>query len=209
MPLIDGIMLPNRYEIEVDFDQKNGDSYQEWVAFERMKYFFNEAVDGCIFAHRDNPSVPRLHKDLKTHIMTFAEEPLDMVVGLTFLSKLIFIAEDRLSLLGLRISSSLGDNVVNHIDAEDILETDFLLDKKIKSLTNNDPWWFRSDAGCTDLILQTKKKVTVKHDKVEWESIDLGWIPSEQKLDELGGPLLTYPRGNVGWKPKIIEGGKS
>lgn len=209
MMLMDDMLLPNEYTVTVEFDTKGDTPHEQWLAFERMRVFVTECLDTCIFAHIDNPLVPKLHSSIKTNIVTLFEEPIDMVIGLALLGKLAAITEDRMELFALSISSKLGDQVVNKIEGTDMLAADDMLNSKIKQLTGNSPWWFRTDAGCSDIVLTSKKKVVVKHDQIAWESMQLGWDQPEETVDDKQTPVLKSPKGVLGWKPKIIDGGKS
>lgn len=209
MMLMDDTLLPNDYTVTVEFDTKGDSGHEQWLSFERMRTFVTECMDTCIFAHVDNPLIPKLHASLKTNIVTLFEEPIDMVIGMVLMSKLAAISEDRMLIFTVSISSKLGDDVINKIEAEDMLIADTMTNSKVKQLTGNPPWWFRSDAGCTDIILTSKKKVVVKHDQVTWESMQLGWDQPEEVVDDKQAPVLKPNKGLIGWKPKIIDGGKS
>lgn len=208
MMLMDDALLPNEYTVSVEFDTKGDTAHEQWLAFERMRVFVTECMDTGILAHIDNPLIPKLHASIKTNIITLFEQPIDMVIGLTLLGKLAAISEDRMELFGLSISSRLGDDVVNKIEGTDMLSADGMLNCKVKQLTGNPPWWFRTDAGCTDIILTSKKKVVVKHDQVAWETMQLGWDQADQEFDDKQAPVLKSHKGVLGWKPKIIDGGK-
>lgn len=205
---MDDTLLPNDYTLTINFDTRGDNPHEQWVAFERMKAFVSEILDTCIFAHIDNPLIPKLHASIKTNIITLFEEPIDMVIGLALMSKLVSITENRIEIFSVEVSSRLGDDVVNYVDGDDMMAASDMLNSKIKQLTGNQPWWFRTDAGCTDIVLATKKKVMVKHDQVAWEALQLGWDQTEEVIDPAQAPVLKSHKGVLGWKPKIIDGGK-
>lgn len=208
MMLMDDTLLPNDYTITINFDTRGDNPHEQWVAFERMKVFVTECLDTCIWAHVDNPIIPKLHASIKTNIITLFEAPIDMVIGLALMGKLIAITENRIEIFSVEISSKLGDDVVNVVDLDDFLAADYMLNSKIKQLTGNPPWWFRTDAGCTDIVLNSKKKVMVKHDQIAWEAFRLGWEQTDDVVDDAQAPVLKSHKGVLGWKPKIIDGGK-
>lgn len=205
---MDDTLLPNDYTITINFDTRGDNPHEQWVAFERMKVFVTECLDTCIWAHVDNPIIPKLHASIKTNIITLFEAPIDMVIGLALMGKLIAITENRIEIFSVEISSKLGDDVVNVVDLDDFLAADYMLNSKIKQLTGNPPWWFRTDAGCTDIVLNSKKKVMVKHDQIAWEAFRLGWEQTDDVVDDAQAPVLKSHKGVLGWKPKIIDGGK-
>lgn len=206
---MDDTLLPNDYTLTINFDTRGDNPHEQWVAFERMKAFVSEVLDTCIFAHIDNPLIPKLHASIKTNIITLFEEPIDMVIGLALMSKLVSITENRIEIFSVEISSRLGDDVINHVDGDDMMAASDMLNSRIKQLTGSQPWWFRTDAGCTDIVLATKKKVMVKHDQVDWEKLQLGWEQlSDEVVDTAQAPVLKSHKGVLGWKPKIIDGGK-
>ena len=206
--LLEDMMLPNNYEMDIDFDLVGEDPHEQWIAFERIKAFTTDIIDGSLFAKVDNPFIPMLHKSTKSNIITLAEEPIDMIIGLSIMRKLDAITEDRAMINLIAISSDLGEHVKNTVSHDEMLTELFVADNVVKKTTGNDPWWLRADAGCTDLILQNKKKVLVKHDKVEWSKYDLDWTPKEENSSTNTETVLKYPKGKMGWKPKIIDGGR-
>jgi len=83
---------------------------------------------------------------------------------------------------------------------------DYMIKNKIKEATGTAAWWHRPDAGSTDIILTTKDKVSVMHDKQEWVDYDLDWDSIKMTLTKEDAAVVKLPVKN--WKPHVIPGGK-
>ena len=198
-------LVPNEFEMIINFDPNNDDADQQEVAFERMRFIINGIMNNSILANVDNPLSAKLHNDYKSMVVTLPGEPGDQLLGYVLMCKLNSVLDNVAVVEGLSISSRLGDNVRNWADSEDVPHLPFLHDNRIKDLTGDQPWWFRSDAGCSDVVIATKKKITVIKDQMLWEEIDLGWQPKpKKKVDSEPAQVINFP----GWKPKVIQGGK-
>jgi len=204
--LMDEALLPNDFEATINFDPNDDDVVKQEIAFERIKFITNGVMANSLLAHIDNPKAAKLHKDFKSMVVTLPGEPGDQLLGYVLLAKLNSVLEHVAQVESIIISSRLGDNIRNLADAEDIPHMEWLHDCRVRQLTGEQPWWHRTDAGCSDIIYASKKKVTVIKDKMDWEELDLGWEPREKiiEVDREPAQIIKFP----GWKPQVIQGGK-
>ena len=205
--LVDQILLPNYFSINIEFEAGDSNELEQLLAFDRVKYYINDVLEGSLFANIDNPLVNKLEKSFNVYIITLPSEPMDHIIASVVFSKLISIVEGRLDIHSVTFSSRLGEEVSNYIDIESLASMDYMINNKVKATTGTPAWWHRSDAGSSDIITVGKDKVSVVIDKQDWSDFDLGWESAKQlPVGKDAAPVIKLPVKN--WKPKIIPGGK-
>ena len=204
--LVEKMILPNHFSMSVEFESGAGNDLEQMVAFDRIKYLLNNIIEGCLFASVDHPLISKLEKNFDDYIVTLPTDPMDNVIASVLFSKIISIVEGRLDISSVTFSSRLGEDVSNYIDIDDLSGMDYMIKNKIKEATGTAAWWHRPDAGSTDIILTTKDKVSVMHDKQEWVDYDLDWDSIKMTLTKEDAAVVKLPANN--WKPHVIPGGK-
>lgn len=205
MVLFDNTPLPNLYDFSIEFSGDGLDTRAEMIAFDRIKHILNTQMTAAIFADVNNPLIKNIQKNFNAYVITLPTQPIDMIIGPILFSKLISAVEGKLDIKGISISSTLGDDISTYISDEDLGSMTWMLDDKVKEITGNPAWYYRTDAGCTDIIIQNKNGFTVEHDKEDWEEHGLGWEEVKSKIDDQPATIVKFP--DKRWKPKIIDGG--
>lgn len=204
--LLDKMLIPNQFDIGIEFLSTGDDGMEQVIAFDRMQCIIEDIMGGAIFANVENPLIAKLHKNFSAYIVTLPAEPIDYVICAALFSKLISVVEGRLIIDSVNLSSKMGSNIVNIIHEEELAALDWMVKNKIKEATGNEAWWHRSDAGCTDILLAGKDANTVIHDVQDWANFDLNWDAAKPKIDSKEGKVVKFPDK---WSPKIIDGGKN
>ena len=204
--LVDQIILPNHFSINIEFEAGDSNELEQLVAFDRIKYYINTVLEGSLFANIDNPLVNKLEKSFNVYVITLPAEPMDHIIASVVFSKIISIVEGRLDIHSVTFSSRLGEEVSNYIDTESLASMGYMINNKVKATTGTLAWWHRPDAGSSDIITVGKDKVSVVIDKQEWVDFDLGWESAKIPNGKDAAPVIKLPVKS--WKPKIIPGGK-
>lgn len=209
MMLIENMLIPNEWEIKVEFNGEANDPEQEQIAFERCKFLIEVAYQEALFMKVDEPHFSKLHDKILCHKITLPDEAIDSTIAIATLSKFMCIAEDRLSFDGIEISSRISEGISFYFDANDMPNVTWLIDNPVRKLTGEPAWFLRSDAGTTDIWVQGKKKHEILRDIDPWEQHGLSWEkPEPAVVNENNVVHVHKPIIKKGWKPKIIDGGK-
>lgn len=211
MMLLDNILIPNEWEIKVGFDGISSDPDEEQIAFDRCKFLIEAAYQEALFMHVEEGTFSKLNDKILCHKITLPDEAVDSTIAIATLSKFMCIAEDRLSFDGITISSRISDGIEFHFDASLMKDVIWLLDNPVRKLTGEPAWFMRSDAGTTDIWIQGKKKHEIIRDVDDWKNHGLDWEQTEipNPVENLVVTSTNKPIIKKGWKPKIIDGGKS
>lgn len=208
MMLLEDILIPNEWEIKVEFNGESGNPDQEQIAFDRCKCLIEMMYQEALFMRVDEGIFSKLHDKIKVHKITLPDEAIDSTIAIATLSKLMCIAEDRLSFDGISISSRISEGVEFYFDAAMMKEVPWLIDNPVRKLTGEPAWFMRSDAGTTDIWVQGKKKHEIIRDVDDWKNYGLDWEQTEPVLTADTIVLPSKPVLKKGWKPKVIDGGK-
>lgn len=211
MMLLDNILIPNEWEIKVGFDGVSSDPDHEQIAFDRCKFLIEVAYQEALFMNVEEDTFSKLNDKILCHKITLPDEAVDSTIAIATLSKFMCIAEDRLSFDGITISSRISDGIEFYFDASLMKDVIWLLDNPVRKLTGEPAWFMRSDAGTTDIWIQGKKKHEIIRDVDDWKNHGLDWEQTEipNPVENLVATSTNKPIIKKGWKPKIIDGGKS
>jgi hypothetical protein len=210
MMLLENILIPNEWEIKVAFNGEYDDPDQEQIAFDRCKFLIDVAYQEALFMRVDEETFSKLHDKVLCHKITLPDEAIDSTIAIATLSKFISITEGRLSFDGISISSRISEGIEFYFDSSMLKDVHWLNDNPVRKLTGESAWFMRSDAGSTDIWLQSKKKHEILRDVDDWKNHGLDWEQTEMPnpTENLVAPPVHKPTIKKGWKPKIIDGGK-
>lgn len=207
MMLVENMLIPNEWEIKVKFAGESDDSTQEQIAFDRCKFLVDVIYQESLFMSIDEGTFSKLNDKILCHKITLPDDAVDSTIAAATLSKFMCVAEDRLSFDGISISSRLSEGVEFYFDASMMKEIPWLIDNPVRKLTGEPAWFMRTDAGTTDIWIQSKKKHEIIRDIDDWKNHGLDWeqtpVPNENAA--VPSPKPVFKKG---WKPKIIDGGK-
>jgi len=162
----------NFYTVTITMTTMGSDPVQQNVAYERLKYWFDQVMFNSIIM-RDNE--PKLTEWVATEqrIILVPEQPVDQLLGIVLFSKLNAIVENVFVINELEISSAMGDDVCYIHN-----ENEFVL----APVLDNPGWW--SDSGPTWMTKLSKKhtnKVIKLRRALEWKDLDLDWDQEDSK----------------------------
>lgn len=191
---VDGMMLINKYKIEVGFDTSATNPILHDIAFEKVEMFFDILMNNSIITTKESFEEKKLN--LENNYIELYDILNDQTLGCIIFSKLMSIVGEDLVINYIKISSELGKGIRYHID-NDSPELNILLPNKEEWWTNcdikNQPWWMRPDSATYDEILT---KDDIYNGEFDWEDHFREDIKKANSLD------------NKKSKFEIIRGGK-
>ena len=189
-------LSPNKYKIKVYFDVETDNGDHQNMAFERMKIMLEAIFANSMIISMDNPLLQTFAKKTKQRIITLPNEPLDVIVAAILYSKLNAIAEGKISIHKIKISSTQADYIWVHFD-EEFAENFKDITCEYYKIADQAPWWTRSDPSTGDWFEIGKKEVKFHHQKATWDK-SLQWDLNDNKESTK----------KSSWNPTIINGGK-
>ena len=110
---VDEMILHNHYIVEVGFDTSTTNYMLHDIAFEKIEMFFNVLLEnGIIISQKDFESRP----DLKNNFIELPNMLNDQTFGSAIYAKLISLVGEDMSIVYIKISSSLGKEIVYTIN---------------------------------------------------------------------------------------------
>lgn len=144
--VIQNQILPNIYRIKLHFVTSTENVEEQRVSFEEVKMFFDQRVNLCSITCYETPEFDILKEYFEHTIMQIpGSEFSDLDVGYCLSRKVQKIIRKNLLLIGLEISSQLGDNI------EYILTPEDKVANSNATWTDLKPWWDRPDFDINDL----------------------------------------------------------
>lgn len=193
-------LLPNTYNISVDFNVRTEDGEDQNISLDRLKYFVDAILQDGVFCKIDDARTSVFVDIFKQRLVTFVLPPQDLVVTSTLFSKFNQIVEGRLEIESIRLSSSQGDGVTVNFDQEFAEEGTMLKEHELLKAAETPAWWFRKDCGTADYFKLAEDGVlTFITDITDWDDAGLLWHDSSDK----------DKKDERAWNPTIIPGGKT
>lgn len=161
---VENKIYPNVYKCKINLLTVSDDSNIQNIAFERIKFFISQIVDGSVFIQAANPVLKTFLESDPLKVIIVPEPPFDQVIGMTLYKKLNAITENHLAIYEVEISSKVGRDIGYLIDEGD----DFGEFEKEAKIT---PWWNRADFQTLD------SKPTIQ--QLTWKDLGLDWEDDE------------------------------
>lgn len=148
----------------------SGDDHN--VALERIKFMINHQLSNGIFINQQNAEKCRALTVAGVKVINLPEEPVDQVVGMMLYSKLNAIAENKLLITDIEVSSELGEHICYlHCDEENL------------GPFADEGWWNSSDPNYCDATLIDDKVVALTRGEL-WRDLGLEWGNTESPTDQ-------------------------
>lgn len=109
----------NSYRVNLSMITNTSDANSINIAMDRLKAFVYGELEHTVFINSTLKDKAELMHMMGMNMTTLPEEPVDQIVGMMLYYKLNAIMEDRIQVVQLDISSTLGDNVWFQHDEED------------------------------------------------------------------------------------------
>jgi hypothetical protein len=156
-------MHMNNYVATVHLYTNCTDPISQNIAMERLKYFVYHELDSSILIDQTNKCCSQL-STAGLKITTMPEAPVDQLVGIMLFHKLNAVAEQRLVITEVEISSDIGENLVYLHDQDEL--TDDIVKPK---------WWTSADPLHSESTLIRSGKVVAINRTKTWRELDLAW----------------------------------
>ena len=167
--VLDDGFLVNHCTAELDLVTISHDTGQQNIAYERMKFWFEEVLDGAIFIHENHPDLKRWQAT-GARIITMPHDPVDQIIGIMLCSKLNAIMEDRLQVTDVEIWSRAGDGMSYLHNWQE----------NLGPLSRED-WWTDPRPVWGPRGRESGKIVNLDRSG-DWAAHDLDWEPSDPKV---------------------------
>jgi hypothetical protein len=194
------LVLPNFYEITLNFTQNTESDHEHMVALERLGVFFSQALDNSLVINAQHSLVELFECGTDTAVLMLPAEPSIHTLTLALMEKISAIVQDRLLIDYLGISSSLTGNTEYVFDPSD---SEIKL-KPAAGISTAQPWWTRNDLTINDYVheLESGEQIILGQE-FSWEELGLGWVP-EQQVRAPAETARVMP-----FKPRVVDTGNT
>lgn len=169
---IENEYIINIYAVDIQFTVDSESILEQNVALDRMKYFFHECLENCVFVNMNDEEAIEKFSNADMKVCALPEDPYDQIIGIMLLTKLNAITEGRLSASDIKIESKMCDGV-GYLHSIEEHVGPFILKG----------WWNDSSPKITSKQPKGKGKKIVKLQKSlnAWDDINLGWAPKKNE----------------------------
>lgn len=172
----------NVYDIDLFFNVETESIKEQNIALERIKFFINGCLENAIICEENKDKVIQDYLNAGMKVCTLPEEPYDQIIGIMLMAKLNSIAEGRLVVTDISISSRLSDGVSCSHDMDENMGPFY-----------EKGWWNEPNLKISDTkYAKGKKVVKLTKPVVEWEDIYLDWGTKEPELDEFNASEVVF-----------------
>jgi len=175
----------NRYTVSLNLLTNSRDSASTNIALDRAKAFVHGALDSTVFINQANRERAEFMQMMGIRVTTLPEEPVDQIVGMMLYYKLNAVMEQRMTVTGLDIASSLGDNVWYQHD-EDDLSGPFA----------TDGWWYRASMQHESIEPDPVLDNVVKVIPTGWYELNLDWPENSAPIVDNTIVYGKFPRND-------------
>ncbi|WP_353482409.1 hypothetical protein [Haliscomenobacter sp.] len=173
----------NRYTVSLNLLTKSKDSASTNIALDRAKAFVHGALESTVFINQANVERAEFMQMIGINVTTLPQEPVDQIVGMMLYYKLNSVMEDRMTVTGLDIASSLGDNVWYQHDEEDL-----------SGPFAEDGWWYRASMQHESIERDPEPGNIVKVMSTGWYELDLEWPENTAIVSDNTVVYANFPR---------------
>lgn len=170
--------IMNIYNLDLTMTVETDSIREQNIAMDRIKYFLHDCVENSVFVDSNERKVIEKYITAGLKVCTLPEEPYDQIVTIALLSKINAIAEGRLIISDIVLSSELSDGVKFVYDYESVLHASPF----------DQGWWMESNSCMNDINkTQNKKDKIVKLVKSinDWSVVGLEWKEKSAKSAEI------------------------
>ena len=184
--VVDDVIYPNRYNIQISFIPKTKEIRQQKLGFEKIKYLIERLCENSIIFSPKDQTKEYWFK-MPVNKILLPGSPYDQLLAVVLYSKILAIAGNYFHFGNLTVDSKLGDSVKYTVDTNSYENKHLEVTDWCES--NITPWWTRDDTATFDQRINAKNIWQGAH---SWK--DLGY-DSEQKQGK--------------FTPTVIDGGRN
>lgn len=196
-------ILPNFYDLTLNFAVITDNKYEQKVAFDRIRAFVLEIVDNALIISEDHDLLELFEAGTNTRVLTLPDEPSDQLFCAALMEKINAITEGKLLILYAGIQSLQAQGLSYNFDSED---SDPRLDRtSISSDSKLPPWWKRSDITINDYQheLPDSQEAFIRGIDLTWQDLELAWTPPEDNANaDTSAEVMEFrPR----FRPTVVK----
>jgi hypothetical protein len=213
--ILEDYICANAYTMTISFDSLTDDAAEQSVALRRLRSFVDTVLEGSVLIWMEDTRLDQFREwttQASQALITLPSEPSDMAMVAVLWHKLNSIAEGKLNVETLSLSSRAGDDITIHFNSEFADDSNLASAEKFEPLGTL-PWWFRTDASTFDQIVIGEGDVKLNIDSREWGEGLIFVDPAERKnrakLKKVVDNDATDLQTKGKFKPEIIDGGKT
>jgi hypothetical protein len=173
----------NRYTVSLNLLTKSKDSASTNIALDRVKAFVHGALESTVFINQANVERAEFMQMIGINVTTLPQEPVDQIVGMMLYYKLNAVMEDRMTVTGLDIASSLGDNVWYQHDEEDL-----------SGPFAGEGWWHQASMQHESVERNPETGNIVKVMSTGWYELNLEWPENTAPVSANTVVFANFPR---------------
>jgi hypothetical protein len=164
--------ISNLYQLTLDMLTATDDVDEQNIAYERIKYWVEDVLADSVLI-QDNDPMLDAHRATGRRVHILPKEPIDSVLGLMIYLKTNAIAEDRILVTEVALSSTEGGEVIYlHGSEEEDAE-----------IFDGTGWWRDPKPYCVDY--KNRRKINsnvIALDRMpEWADLGLDWGIEQEK----------------------------
>jgi hypothetical protein len=164
--------VSNLYQLTLDMLTATDDPEEQNVAYERIKYWVEDVLADSVLIQNTDPTIDA-HRATGRRVHALPEEPIDSVLGVMIYLKTNAIAENRMMVTEVALSSSEGRDVI-YLHGSNEEEVEILTEPG---------WWWESRPYCIDH--KNRRKIdsnVIALDRMpEWADLGLDWENTQEK----------------------------
>lgn len=173
----------NRYTVSLNLLTKTKDSVSTNIALDRAKSFVHGALESSVFINQNNMARAEMMQIMGISVTTLPEEPVDQIIGMMLYYKLNAIMEDRMTVTGLDLSSTLGDGVWYQHDEEDL-----------SGPFAGEGWWHQASMQHESVERDSEPGNIVKVMSTGWYELNLEWPENTAPASANTVVFANFPR---------------
>lgn len=160
-----GSVTNNLYSIGLGLETNTEDNLEQNVAMGRIRTYIQDVLHSSIMIDQRFADEIKMFNAMGFKTTTLPEQPFDQSVAIMLYCKLNAICEDKMTITDITVSSTLGDSVRYHFDAEDAFGP-----------FSEDGWWNESDPSWCEHTSENPSGKVLKMDrKLTWNDLGLSW----------------------------------
>jgi hypothetical protein len=177
-----GRLQMNEYTVKIYMMTATTNTDDHNIALNRMKYFIYNKLESGIFIDQKDAEQCQKFIAAGLNVITIPGDPVDQLIGIMLYSKLTAIAEGKLTIGEVEISSFMSDGIVYlHGENENVADVEF------------PNWWTTNDlVNCENNLLGDSKILSIQNKNV-WRELELEWCDSEEEVSPVDtGNTLVF-----------------
>lgn len=195
--VVDSELFHNSYEVTLHIQPVTANLREQSDYFERLKMLFESVFSNTVILARDEKLFPILKKETNNRFVELPFQPYDQLMAAVCFTKSNAVADGKILINKLDLSSYQGDGITYQIVKEgpeiQLLDVDKWFSAKYNKFN---PWWLRSDTATYDEELS--KGIYTGH--YRWHNNDVE-IENLDKQHTQHAKIFEF-------NPKVLDGGK-